>query len=197
MITEEVHIRFGLGMVEMHSVGPVPAPPGPGGGGGIFLPGSFLFQKGSPPLVPTQAHINQIAAAIAAMSTTWGAAGFCRVRLIQEAFSPTPQTDLTALTEADFGGYAVKAATIIANAWYDTGTAQWHIMVPPPAGGWNWECNAATNVPQTIFGYTLEDIASSTKFASGLLLPPVEITGVGDAVNLGVVEVVIPSVPVS
>lgn len=134
---------------------------------------------------PTNTILAAIQTLLADDVGTLAAVTAMHCHLIKAPFTPSETTDFTALSEADFtGGAAKSAGTGNQQAFSDPISGQRIVQVLEPAGGWHWQATALTNLPQTIFGYALTDTANAVTYGAALLDDPVELTGVGDGVDI-------------
>jgi phage-related tail fiber protein len=140
-------------------------------------------------MTPTQVELNALQTLMAADTTTLANATALKLHLLSAPFTPGPGTDLGSLTEATFDGYAAKTAgTGTQQAFRDPITGQLTVQMLEPAGGWHFQCNGATALPQTIYGYCLTNGAGSVTYGSALLPTPIVITASGDAVDIAQVR---------
>jgi len=140
-------------------------------------------------MLPTGSFINHIQALIAADATGLADTDALHVHLIKSAFTPTQETALADLTQADFGGYAdIAAEAGTQQTFRDPVTGQLVIQMEEPVGGWHWQATSGANLPQTIYGFVLTDNADAVTYGSQLLDTPVTLTDSGDAVDIGQVR---------
>jgi len=112
------------------------------------------------------------------------------VELVNAAFTPG---QLTGYSAADFdGAVTLNAGELALTAFYDPLTSQIVINIPDPEGGWNWTVSGATNLPQTVYGFTLK--TGTAVLASGMI-DPVELNTVGQGLSLGTVQFIFPLQP--
>jgi len=137
---------------------------------------------------------NQAAALLGADTTTLAeATPFVAVSLIKEPFTPSRTLTWADVVEADFDGYAeLHAASAATQVFTDPATSDNVMQARDPAGGWHWVTTGLTNLPQTIYGYVLTDSAQTDVYASALFDVPVVLNAVGQAVDVGQVNVRIP-----
>jgi len=124
------------------------------------------------------------------------AAAAKNVHLIKEAFTPTPSTDFTTLTEADFDGYAALECPTGNQLYFtDAATQALITQLKEPALGWHWLTTGVTNLPQTIYGYVVTDAADTVTIGSALFSEPITLTGTGQAIDIGVIRFVFATQP--
>jgi len=108
-----------------------------------------------------------------------------KIMLIADAFAPLPGLTIGDLTPATFNGSAPKAAT---GGPCPTGqnpvTGQYELQVPPPSGGFRFECAVAPGSPETIYGWAYINDDSTTLYGTDVLDTPVVITNVNDFVEI-------------
>ena len=137
-------------------------------------------------MVPTQVILDEIQTLLATDVATLAAAAAKHVHLIKAPFTPGPQTALSGLTPADFTGSTAKnAASGNQQQFNDPITVQLVVQLVEPLGGWHWQATDAVNLPQTIFGFVVTDLANAVTFGSALLDTPVQLLAAGDAVDVG------------
>jgi len=136
---------------------------------------------------PTQAIVNSLASLLAADVAFMAAAAVKNVHLVKAPFTPDLTTDWTAMTadEADFDGYAVKTAAAGAQQSFTNPITNERVaQFIEPAGGWHWETTGVTNLPQTIYGFVVTDLADAVTLGSALLDEPVELTAADQAIDV-------------
>lgn len=107
------------------------------------------------------------------------------VRLISAPFTPSEDLAVGDLTFADFDGSTAIACPLEeAQVGIDPNTGQQVLTVYEPAGGWRFEVTGLTNLPQTIYGFALLTAASAALIAVATLAEPVDLTAVGQEINL-------------
>jgi len=94
------------------------------------------------------------------------------------------------LTLADFtgstplvGGLGTQPVGI------DPLTGEQIITLEDPAGGWRWECTAAPDEPQTVFGYVLLNDAMDAVFGATKLENAITVSESGHEVTIGSVQI--------
>jgi hypothetical protein len=95
--------------------------------------------------------------------------GACRLRIFSNDFTPTPGSDLSTFTEANFDGYAAKDPT---------GT--WGVPFKVLNGlyqsdGQIWTWTGATTANQTVYGWYIDDgtfVYLSRRFNAPILVLP-------------------------
>lgn len=133
----------------------------------------------------SRALYESIADQVATDTAILAAATAMNVHLIAEAFTPTLDTDFTALQEATFTGSAAKAAGTGAQQVFNDPTNGTRVLqILEPAGGWTWECTATPASAETIYGYALTDTANAVTHGTGLLPTPVTINLAGQGITL-------------
>lgn len=144
-------------------------------------------------MIPTQDLYQLMVEGIGATTTSFtpSVADPCWLIPIKVAFTPGLGLTLTFATDAaDFDGADPLPITGAARDFQlDPLTGSLFLNMPPPAGGFHWNCGTDPVPPQTIFGVALSN--DSTTFAGGALLAsalldePVTITSAGDAFDFG------------
>jgi len=133
-------------------------------------------------MLPTNLLLDGIATAIAADTVALNA-GDIAVRLIKDAFTPSPTLVLADLTAADFGGATDRGCD--SPTWgYDPATGNRVIRAGNPTGGWNYETTNTSNLPQTIFGYCWFNTDNDDLFATVLLDEPIVLTAANQAFDI-------------
>jgi hypothetical protein len=108
-----------------------------------------------------------------------------KVALVAAPFSPSLDTDLSALTLATFtGSTPLSAGTGTQVVYYDPVSGLRSIEIKSPAGGWNFLCTVDPASAETIYGAILVDNAEAVLWASFLLPTPISINAAGQAVVL-------------
>lgn len=121
-----------------------------------------------------------------------------KIALVMGAFVPDENLVLSGLTLATFTGSTPLAGVSGAQeVGVDPVTGQQVITINTPAGGWRWITGDAVNLPQTIYGYALVDNAAAVLLGMDLLVTPVSLTGAGQVVDLGTVNLSIVLQPIS
>ena len=140
-------------------------------------------------MVPTQALLDASAAAIAADTAALADADFLHVFLVINAFTPGNNLVPGDLTKATFTGGASKV-TISATMqkFKDPQTGEWIIQIPEIAGGWHWQTGDTANLPQTVYGYALTNLAEDTLWGTALLDAPVVLNAAAQGVDIGQVR---------
>lgn len=140
-------------------------------------------------MTPTQLILDALQTLLAEDVGTLAAAAVKHVHLIKEAFTPSAETDFTALDEADFTGSTAKNAPAgNQSAYRDPTTGQLVVELIPPAGGWHWQATDGVNLPQTIYGWCLTDLANGDTFGSGLFDEPILLQQAGDGLDIASVK---------
>jgi len=150
-------------------------------------------------MLGTQALVNRLGILLGADTVSLAEpTTFVKVHLAKEAFTPSLALDVADLTEADFTGYAAKAASDAATqVFFDPETSEQIMQVKEPAGGWHWVTGGGFVGPQTIYGYYLTDTAGTTLWASELLETPVVLNTAGQGVDVDQVRVTLPITPLT
>jgi len=147
---------------------------------------------------PTQTLLSTLAELLAGDVAYLAAAAAKHVHWIKDVFTPDLTTDFTALVEADFDGYvALNAAAGAQQAFTDPITGQRVVQLIEPLGGWHSETTGVTNLPQTIYGYAVTDLADAVTLGSALLDTPVTLSGVGEAVDVSNIRLTFDVAPLS
>lgn len=139
-------------------------------------------------MVPSQAFLDDSGEAALTTVPPWGSSA-PYMALVMAAFTPAPTLALGDLTLANFTGATPKVSGAATPAFYtDPVTGDYVALLVEPAGGWKWSPTDDTNLPQTIYGYACLDHAQAVLMASQLFDPPLEITAVGQLIQIGGVE---------
>jgi hypothetical protein len=140
-------------------------------------------------MVPTQALIDAVAAAIAADEDALAAAAFLHVYLVSNNFVPGNGLVVDNLVKATFTGSTAKVTTSATmQTFRDAQTGEWIIQIPEPAGGWHWQTGDAVNLPQTIYGYALTNVGETTLWGTALLPSPILLNGAGQGIDIAQVR---------
>jgi len=149
-------------------------------------------------MVPTSVIRLTLAELLAGDVTYLAAAAVKHLHLIKDVFTPSDTTDFTTLTEADFDGYTeLNAAANAQQAFTNPLTGERVVQLIEPLGGWHWETSGVTNLPQTIYGYAVTDLADAVTLGSALLEEPVTLLGAGEAVDIDNVRFTFVANPLS
>ena len=144
----------------------------------------------------TLAVERRVAALMGSDTTQYGAStsDANEVRLAQNAFTPGTELTLGDLTEADFGGYSLKATAGQPFVNTDPATQDSIITLNEPAGGWKWNASGTppANSPQTIYGYYVTTESGLVLLGAQLLDNPVIISASTDTVIIGAIQVRLP-----
>jgi len=147
---------------------------------------------------PTNTILLSLAELVAGDVANLAAAAVKHVHLIKDPWTPANDTDFTTLVAADFDGYTeLNAAAGAQQAFTDPLTGERIVQLIEPLGGWHWEVSGVTNLPQTIYGYAVTDLADTDTFGSALLDTPITLLGVGEAVDLPNVRLTFVNSPLS
>jgi len=145
-------------------------------------------------MIPTKAIEDALANDLAADTTTLAVATFLDVFLIANAFTPGPalvSTDVPPVTAAGLAAKTTTSAVIVVGR--DPVTGDYLIVVPAPAGGWNYVAGGA-GLPLNIFGFGVADHVDPTKLYGAQLFPaPVTINAAGQLIDLDEVMFRLPS----
>lgn len=122
-----------------------------------------------------------------------------RVALIKAPFTPDENLAYADLTLADFDGSTVLTVALGAQqVGVDPISGQQLITILEPAGGWRWITTGVTSLPQTIYGFALFDSTGPGPLLAVELLPtPIDLTAVGQQINLGSVTLTLVLTPMS
>lgn len=147
-------------------------------------------------MTPTTLIIKSITDLIAADVANLAAAAAKHVHLIMSNFTPGPGTDFTLLTEATFtGSTALNAASGAQQSFQDAVSTRRVIQLVEPLGGWHWITGDLVNLPQTIYGFCVTDLANAVTFGSELLPSPITLSGAGQAIDLPNVRMTLSLTP--
>lgn len=138
-------------------------------------------------MVPTDTVFARMLALLGADTLTVGTTATptaCTVALVKATFSPGPTLRLADIVEADFDGYAAKTvASAPQPQSNDPSNGDSILLIPPLAGGFNWETTGLTNLPQVIYGYVV--IGHGPEIVgSALISPPINLTGVNQGISI-------------
>jgi hypothetical protein len=123
---------------------------------------------------------------LVADTNTLGAVVALGVHLAKANFAPSLNLVIADLVQADFDGYATKAAGAAPyDAYYDAVSGFYTVRIKEPAGGWNWITTGLTNLPQTIYGAYLANGAGTDLYGSMLFAEPVVLTDIDQGVGIG------------
>ena len=112
-----------------------------------------------------------------------------KVRLLKAPFTPADDLVWADLTECDFDGYAAIACAVGAQAQsIDPLTGASLVTMLAPVGGWRWETTGLTNLPQTVYGWTLVPNDLSSVYGSELFDTPIVLQGVNEQVLIPTVQ---------
>jgi len=140
-------------------------------------------------MVPTTVITDSITDLIAADVANLAAAAAKHVHLIMAPFTPGPGTDFTALTPATFtGSTALNAAAGAQQSFQDGATQRRVVQLIEPVGGWHWVTGDAVNLPQTIYGFAVTDLANAVTFGSEVFPTPIVLTAGGQAIDIAQVR---------
>ena len=134
---------------------------------------------------PFTALRTAIATAIAALADYWGEVDN-KMHLMMNDPAITSTTVVGDFTEATFGGYAAKAATVAGAAVVDALTGNLIIRIADPAGGWSFLSSGAppANIPQTIYGAYVTNAAGDILLGAVKFTDPVTITAAGQIIDV-------------
>lgn len=148
------------------------------------------------PMKPVRKQLGELLGADA--TTLAPAANANKIALIKAAFVPEENMVPANVTLADFDGSDPLLAAVGAQqVGIDPATGAQIITIKEPAGGWRWETTGLTNLPQTIYGYGLFSNDMATLLGLALLPAPVQLSEVGQEINLGVVKMTMVDEPLS
>jgi len=134
---------------------------------------------------PTQALIDSLAELLAEDVAFLAAAAAKHVHLVIAPFTPGPTTAYGDLTIATFDGYAALNAAAGAQQFFtDAESGRRVVQLIEPVGGWHWLTTGVTDLPQTIHGYVVTDLANAVTLGSALLDDPITLSGSGEAIDI-------------
>lgn len=138
-------------------------------------------------LLPMVAVRKQIGSLLAADPTTLAPAGSAnKIALIMAPFTLTEDLVVGDLTLATFAtSTPIAGATGAQGVSLDPATGDQVITVLDPVGGYRYVVTATTNLPQAIYGCALLDTTLANLLAVALFATPVNLTTVGQAIDLG------------
>jgi hypothetical protein len=141
----------------------------------------------------------QLGELLAADDTTLApAADNNQIALIAAAFAPDEELEPEDLTLASFTGSAPKLAAVgTQQVGIDPDTGDQVITIVPPAGGWRWECTAAPDPVENIYGFALLNEAGDTLLGVEAFSQSVAISEVGQEINLGTVKMTLVAQPIA
>jgi len=138
-------------------------------------------------MIPTRTTLQAINGAMIANTNLFGDDPGHNLILIQNSFVPSPDVQLSDLTEATFPGYvAVEIPVLPQLEILDNESGRFGILLKEPVGGYKYICNAPTEPSQTIYGWAIVDGDGGLWFTE-LLPEPVVITDLGNFVELSAV----------
>jgi len=147
---------------------------------------------------PSLAIINSLAELLAEDTAFLADAAVKNAHLMLAPFTPSPSYAFDSGDEATFDGYAVKTAAAGAQQFFtDALTGERVTQMIEPAGGWHWQTTGLTNLPQTIYGVVLTNDDDTVTHGSMLFDTPVELTGVGDAIDVDQLRFTFAAAPLS
>lgn len=135
---------------------------------------------------PTSVLLNRVATLLSTDTGSLAPAALAvKVHLAIAPFTPGPSLTVSSFTEATFSGYtALSAGTGNQESFTDPPSGQRIVQLQEPAGGWHWQANGATGLPQTVYGFYITDNANAVLYGSQLLPAPITLAAVGDGVDL-------------
>lgn len=148
-------------------------------------------------MLPMSVTRLRLGALLATDTTTLNqAANALKMRLFQNNYAPNDGSLIGNFTESTFDGYgAISLALGPQVAFVDPVTGQQGIQIVPPAGGWVYTCSGGAAEPQTIYGYYLTDKTGTVVYAAQALPVPVVMTGAGQQIDLGKIDISILLAP--
>jgi len=146
------------------------------------------------PFAPVKAAV---ATAIAGLTGWWGEADN-KLHLMKNNPAISAATVIGDLTEANFGGYAAKAATAAAAVFTDPVTGNTIIRIPDPAGGWAFAATGTppANSPQDIYGAYVTNAAGDKLLGVAKFSSPITINTAGQLIDVDDVTFVVADPPV-
>jgi hypothetical protein len=143
-------------------------------------------------VVPHQNIIDSVPGLIAADTAFLGVAAVKHVHLIKEAFTPSPAINFPPTKVATFDGYAtLNAASGSQQSFTDPVSGNQIVQLIEPLGGWHWLTTGGTNLPQTIYGYFVTDLADAVTLGCGILDTPVILTATGQAIDIAQIRITV------
>lgn len=140
----------------------------------------------------------QLGELLAADTSTLAPATANKIALVVNQVTPQENLTVADLSFATFAGGAPKSGVAGAQqVGIDPITGEQVITILSPAGGWRWECTAAPAVPEQIFGFALVDDTLADLWAYALLPQAVNISSVGQFIDLGSVPLTFVLTPIS
>lgn len=137
-------------------------------------------------MTPGNAIISDIPVLLAADAGTIASATLaCKVKLVKAPFTPSPTLVPADVTVADFDGSTpITCATGAQNSGNDPLTGNYFTEMKIPVGGWRWTVSGTTNLPETIYGFVLEDNAGAIVYGSALFPTPITLSSVGQVIEI-------------
>lgn len=116
------------------------------------------------------------------------------VHLAMANFNPASVLIPADITEATFVGSAVLSAGLGAQqAFTIPATGERIVQLKEPAGGWHWVATAATDLPQSIYGWYVTNLADTILYGSELFSAPIAILSIGNGIDVGQVRFRMPA----
>lgn len=139
------------------------------------------------PMIPTIAVRSKAAILLAADSATLApAADANQMVCLQEPFTPSENLVMADLTPADFDGSTPIAVGVGTQPTaFDPNNNDMLIDLKPPVTGFRWETTGVTNLPQTIYGFALTNLAGDTLLGTERLAVPITLTAINQRVDAG------------
>jgi len=136
---------------------------------------------------PTAALREQAMKLLAADPTTLApAADANKMALVMADFVPSEDTVLADLTFATFDGSTpISVGLGTQPEALDPATNDAMIDFIPPVTGFRWETTGTTNLPQTIYGFALTNLAGDALLACERFATPVELDAINQRVDVG------------
>lgn len=139
-------------------------------------------------MFPTTKLSTRLVQLLAADESSLALPASLRVGLVRSPLVLDPDIIWDNITMANFNGSSPKTPTAGAQTLITDGvTGAQGIMLKEPTGGFNWVVAAMDELPQTIYGAILYDVASDDIFAIALFPTPILLTGMGNVVSLGAI----------
>jgi len=137
-------------------------------------------------MTPTQVVNERLWTLLGADTVTMQWATPVVIQLIKEPFTPASNLTPDDVVFADFTGSDPISATGAPQPESIDGNNGDVLLdvISSSTMGWRWETTNTANLPQTIYGYVVTDLADAVTLGSALFDTPITLNGVGLAVDI-------------
>lgn len=137
-------------------------------------------------MIPTQATVDAINELLRTSDAIWGTvAPAATVSLINAEFVPSAALTSGDLSFADFDGSDNILVPMGDQVFVlDSATGRIGVKLKEPVGGFSWVVTGVTNLPQTIWGWSVRDADSGDLLWTELLPSPIPLTAIGNVVEV-------------